>query len=155
MNSMKGLGGLVAWLMICFSASLFGILFPPGEWYAALDKPAWNPPDWVFGPVWTLLYAMMAVAAWRVWWRRGLSAARLALAVFLFQLVLNALWSAIFFGLQMPGAAFLHILILLAAITLTMVLFRREDPMSVWLLLPYWLWVAFASVLNFTLWWMN
>jgi len=155
MERLKAGAGLLAFLILCFAAAAFGGLFPPGEWYAALDKPAWNPPAWIFAPVWTLLYAMMAVAAWRVWWRRGLKAARLPLAVFLFQLVLNALWSAIFFGLQMMGWAFLHILLLLVAITLTIRLFYREDALSIWLLLPYWAWVAFASVLNFTLWIMN
>ena len=155
MTSIKGLAGLLGWLLLCFAAATFGGLFPPGEWYAALQKPAWNPPGWVFGPVWTLLYTMMAVAAWRVWWRRGFAAARLALGVFIFQLVLNALWSAIFFGLQMPGVAFGHILLLLAAISLTIMLFHREDRLSIWLLLPDCLWVAFASVLNFTLWILN
>jgi translocator protein len=155
MRSIKGVLGFLFFLAVCFSAAAFGSLFPPGDWYADLAKPAWNPPAWIFGPVWTLLYTMMAVAAWRVWWRRGLGPARLALAVFMFQLVLNALWSALFFGLKMPGVALAHILLLLAAISLTIVLFRREDPLSVWLLVPYWLWVAFASVLNLTLWWMN
>lgn len=147
--------GLVFWLALCFAAAAFGSLFPPGEWYAELAKPDWNPPAWVFGPVWTLLYTMMAVAAWRVWWARGWQGARLALAVFLLQLVLNALWSMLFFGLQAPGVAFIEILLLLAAISATIALFYREDRLTVWLLLPYWLWVAFASVLNFTLWIMN
>jgi len=155
MRSLKGVGGLLAWLLICFSAAAFGGLFPPGEWYAGLDKPVWNPPAWLFGPVWTLLYTMMAVAAWRVWWRRGFFGARLALGVFLFQLLMNALWSMIFFGLQMPGVAFAHILLLLIAISLTIMLFHREDRLAIYLLLPYWLWVAFASVLNLTLWLMN
>jgi len=155
MSRIQAIAALLLCLLVCFSAAAFGGLFPPGEWYAELNKPDWNPPAWVFGPVWSLLYAMMAVAAWRVWWRKGLQAARLPLSVFLFQLVLNALWSAIFFGLEMPGMAFVHIVILWVAIGLTIRLFYREDPLSIWLLLPYWAWVSFAAVLNFTLWMMN
>ena len=155
MSRIKASGALLVCLLLCFSAAAFGGLFPPGDWYAALNKPAWHPPDWLFGPVWALLYTMMAVAAWRVWWRRGLWAARAALGMFLFQLILNALWSAIFFGLQMIGAAFVHITLLWAAIGVTIYLFHREDPLSIYLLLPYWLWVIFAAVLNLTLWIMN
>lgn len=155
MLSLKGLSGLAVWLLLCFAAAAFGVLFPPGEWYEALNKPAWNPPAWVFGPVWTLLYAMMAVAAWRVWWRGGLAGARTALAMFGFQLVLNALWSLLFFGLKMPGVALAHILILLAAILLTIRLFARHDRPAAWLLAPYAAWVAFATLLNGTLWYIN
>lgn len=155
MLSMRGMGGLAGWLLACFAAAVFGALFPPGDWYLALDKPAWNPPAWLFAPVWTTLYIMMAVAAWRVWWKDGFTHARPALGLFVFQLVLNALWSAIFFGLHRPGAAFVHILILLAAILLTTHRFHRHDGIASALLVPYALWVAFASMLNGTLWYLN
>ena len=99
---MKSILGLAACLVLCFGAAAFGAQFMPGEWYAGLKKPAWNPPGWVFGPVWTALYAMMAVAVWLVWRRGGVAANALPLSLFLAQLVCNALWSWMFFGLKNP-----------------------------------------------------
>ena len=124
----------------------------PGEWYASLRKPSWNPPSWLFGPVWTLLYVMMATAAWLVW-RRGDS--QRALTFYVVQLALNAAWTPIFFGLKMPALAFAEILILLAAIVLTAREFSRNSTVAALLLTPYIAWVAFASFLNFTLWRLN
>ncbi len=95
----------------------------PGGWYAALNKPAWNPPAWIFGPVWTALYAMMAVAAWLVWKRGGFAAHRQALTLFLIQLVLNASWTPLFFGLHRPGVAFVEIIFLWLAIAATLAAF--------------------------------
>lgn len=146
---------LLLFLALSFGAAAFGAQFAPGSWYAALAKPSWNPPSWVFGPVWTLLYAMMAVAAWLVWRQAGWRAAAPALAVFALQLVLNALWSWIFFGLHAPGWALLEILALWLAILATIVLFARVRPLAAWLLVPYLAWVSFAAVLNFTLWRLN
>lgn len=94
----KSIVALVAWIVLCFSAAAFGSQFMPGEWYAALKKPTWNPPNWIFGPVWSALYTMMAVAAWLVWRRGGFRVNRLPLSLFLIQLFLNALWSWLFFG---------------------------------------------------------
>lgn len=116
-------------------------------WYRTLAKPSWNPPDWVFGPVWTLLYALMAVAAWLVWRRSGWIGARLALTLFAVQLVLNVAWSGVFFGLQRPAAALVEILVLIAAIFVTLALFARHSSLAAALLAPYLAWTLFAAVL--------
>lgn len=148
--------GLVAWLALCFSAALTGVLFPPDAWYGALEKPAWNPPSWIFGPVWTLLYFVMGVAAWLVWSRRGWRAPGLPLVWFLAQLALNALWTPLFFGMQNPAAALVCIILLVMAIAGTMRAFQRAgEPVAAVLLAPYLAWTSFATVLNFTLWRMN
>ena len=149
------LAGFVGWLLLCFGAAAIGGLFPPGAWYAGLNKPSWNPPSWLFGPVWSALYTMMAVADWLVWKRGGFATQRTALTRFLVQLALNAAWSPLFFGLQWPGVAFAEILLLWLAILATLVSFWRVSPVASWLLAPYLAWVSFAAVLNFTLWRMN
>lgn len=124
-------------------------------WYAELAKPAWNPPNWIFGPVWTVLYAMMAVAAWRVWLHGGWTRQKKALGLFLLQWALNALWTPLFFGLHRPGWALAEILVLLVAILATIREFWRVERLAGALLLPYSAWVAFASVLNWAIWRMN
>jgi translocator protein len=146
--------GLLLWLLLPLLAGAFGSQFQPGAWYAALEKPSWNPPSWVFGPVWTVLYIMMGVAAWLVW-DRYRSAARAALAVFVVQVVFNGLWSYLFFGLQSPALAFAGIVILWSLIVTTLVLFWRARTVAGVLLLPYLAWVSFAAVLNFTIWQLN
>ena len=146
---------LVGWVLLCFAAAAFGGLFMPGEWYASLKKPAWNPPGWVFGPVWTALYTMMAVAAWLVWKRGGFAAQRRPLLIFYVQLALNAAWTPLFFGLKQPGWAFTEMVLLWLAIGGTLVVFRRVSRAAAWLLAPYLAWVSFAAALNFTLWRMN
>ncbi|MCK6480111.1 MAG: tryptophan-rich sensory protein [Planctomycetes bacterium] len=151
---MKALA-LAVFLLLSFGAAAFGARFAPGEWYVALRKPPWNPPGWVFGPVWTALYAAMAVAAWRVWRAAPPARARPALAAWAVQLVLNAAWSWLFFGLREPGLAFAEILALWAAILATTVLFLRRDRAAGWLMVPYLAWVSFAAVLNFVLWRLN
>lgn len=147
--------GALGWLLSCFAAAALGALFPPGEWYAGLRKPAWNPPNWIFGPVWTALYAMMAAAAWLVWRRGGFVAQRRPLALFLAQLVLNAAWTPLFFGLRRPALAFADILLLWLAIAATTLAFRRVQPLAAMLLVPYLGWVTFAAALNFALWRLN
>jgi tryptophan-rich sensory protein len=127
----------------------------PGEWYAVLRKPAWTPPGWVFGPVWTALYLMMALALLIVWERRGLGGARVAVGLFAAQLALNVAWSGIFFGLRMPGVAFGELVLLWAAILATAVAFWRESVAAGALLLPYLVWVTFAGALNFAVWRLN
>jgi translocator protein len=143
--------------LVCFLAAGLGSLFTMvslGGWYTALVKPSWNPPSWLFGPVWTALYAMMAVAGWLVW-RQGGPGGRLALQLFAVQLVLNVGWSAVFFGLQMPGLAFAEILALWVAIAATLrTSWRVSRPAGI-LLVPYLLWVSFAAVLNFAIWRLN
>ena len=152
---MKNAMGLAGWLALSFAAAVAGSRFMPGEWYASLAKPAWNPPSAVFAPVWTLLYAMMGVAAWLVWRQVGLREAALPLSLFLVQLVLNALWSYLFFGLHRPDLALLDIVTLWVAILVVLVLFWRVSVPAGILLLPYLCWVGFASFLNFTLWRLN
>lgn len=127
----------------------------PGEWYATLRKPSWNPPAWVFGPVWTALYTMMAVAAWLVWRRGGWAAQRRPLALFLVQLALNAGWTPLFFGLKSPGLALAEIGLLWLAIVGTLIAFARVSRAAAWLLAPYLAWVSFAAALNFALWRLN
>lgn len=147
--------GLVFWLLVCFAAPAVGAFSMPGSWYAQLHKPSWNPPSWVFGPVWTLLYAMMAVAAWLVWRQGGFKAQRRALGLFLVQLLFNALWTPLFFGLHRPGLAFVDIVLLWLALLATIVAFWKARPLAGALLVPYLGWVAFASALNFMLWHLN
>jgi tryptophan-rich sensory protein len=146
---------LAGWLGVTFAAAALGALFLPGEWYAQLRKPTWNPPNWLFGPVWTTLYLMMALAAWLVWRRGGFAAQRMPLVIFSIQLGLNALWSPLFFGLKNPGLAFAEIVLLWFAILDTLVVFWRVQVAAALLLVPYLLWVTFAAGLNFTLWQLN
>lgn len=143
--------GLACAIAVCFAAAGISSLYTtpaiPG-WYASLQKPAWNPPNWLFGPVWTLLYLLMSVAVWLVWRERGFAGAGLALALFALQLLLNALWSIIFFGWQRPALALLEIFFLWAAIFATMLSFWRISQPAAWLMWPYLLWVTFAGFLN-------
>jgi translocator protein len=125
----------------------------PG-WYAGLTKPWFTPPNWMFGPVWTTLYLMMAVAAWLVW-RAGKGQARAALALYALQLALNLLWSILFFGLQRVGLAALEIVLLDIAIIATIVAFRRHSQGAAWLLAPYLLWVGYATGLTVAIWRLN
>lgn len=145
---------LAGFLLLSFGAGAIGAAFPPGDWYAGLDKPSWNPPNWLFGPVWTTLYIMIGVAGWRIFQRveRVPSAELAAWGV---QLVLNAMWSWLFFGLKLTGVALVEILLLWGAILTTLLLFRRRDKVASWLMAPYLAWVSFASLLNFELWRLN
>jgi len=147
--------GLIIWVVICYCPALIGIAFPPGDWYASLQKPSWTPPTWLFGPVWTMLYATMAIAAWLVWKRGGFKAQRKPLALFFVQLALNAAWTPIFFGLHKPGLAFITIVLLWLAIMATIAAFQRASQIAASLLIPYLLWVAFAATLNFSFWRLN
>jgi tryptophan-rich sensory protein len=125
-------------------------------WYPTLVKPSFNPPAWIFGPVWTVLYVMMGVAAFLVW-RHGLErdGVRAALVAFAVQLALNGLWSILFFGLRSPGWALVEIAVLWLAIAATVWLFRKVDLAAALLMLPYWAWVSFAAALNAAIWWLN
>jgi len=123
-------------------------------WYPTLKKPSWNPPGWLFGPVWTTLYILMGVASWRVWQKQARPSHR-ALVWYGFQLGLNGMWSILFFGLRQPGAAFAEVIVLWAAILATAIKFCQIDRLAGALLVPYQLWVSFATALNGVVWWLN
>lgn len=149
---------LVAFAALCFGAAAVGgaATYPRIQgWYATLAKPPFTPPDWIFGPVWSFLYLSMAVAAWLVWQRKGLSDARWPLALFAVQLALNVAWSWLFFGFRNPGLGFLDIVLLWIAIAATLVAFWQRFSIAGLLFVPYLLWVTFAAVLNFSIWQIN
>ncbi len=125
-------------------------------WYYELSKPVFAPPSWVFGPVWTLLYLLMGIAAYLVW-REGFKTpyVKIALVVFVVQLVLNTLWSIIFFNFKSPGAAFIEIIILWLCIAVNIYFFSKVSGTAGWLLVPYILWVSFAAVLNYFIYALN
>ncbi len=153
----RDLLGLLVFMALCLVVSGLGgavTATSVGTWYQALEKPGFNPPDWVFAPVWTTLYLLMAIAGWRVWRRRA-AAGRRALAVFALQLALNLAWSFLFFGLQRIDLALAEIVILLFAILANMVVFWRIDRVAGALFVPYLLWVAYATLLTAALWRLN
>ena len=150
--------GLAVFLVICLSAGGLGAVATTSEidgWYRTVAKPTWNPPDYVFGPVWTTLYVMMAIAVWMVWRPAGFIAVKGPLLLFALQLALNVAWSWIFFGFHQPGWAFAEIVILWAAIAVTLRAFFQRSKLAGWLLVPYLVWVSFAAILNFAIWWLN
>jgi benzodiazapine receptor len=146
---------LVGWLALCFAAVGGAVFVSTDGWYAGLHKPSWNPPAWVFGPAWSLLYVLMAVAAWLVWREGGWKAQGRALGLFLLQWLLNALWTPLFFGLHRPGIAFAEISVLWLVIVATLASFWRVRKGAGVLLAPYLVWVSFAAALNFTVWRLN
>ena len=150
---MKAPLALGVFLALVAAAALFGAQFTPGAWYEALRKPPLTPPSWIFAPVWSALYLGIASAGWLVWRARP----RLGPPLFAWggQLVLNAAWSLLFFGLQRPGLALLEILVLLAAVGATTAEFFRIRPLAGWLFVPYAAWVSFAAYLNAGLWYLN
>lgn len=163
---------LLGWIALCFGAAGLGSIATAPQidgWYRTLAKPEWTPPGYLFGPVWTTLYLMMAIAAWLVWRTRRQEASTTAdpaspvtarsvvpaLALFLLQLALNVAWSWIFFGMQSPGWAALELAALWLAIAATIVAFFRHSRLAGWLMTPYLAWVSFAAALNATIWRMN
>lgn len=145
-------------VVVCLGIAGVGGLFTSGsvkDWYPMLLKPEWTPPSWLFGPVWTVLYLMMATSVWLVWRERGVGHVKGALGLFVFQLFLNAAWSPLFFGLQNPLAGLLVIIPLWIAILATLIVFWKISSAAGALLVPYWLWVSFATALNFAIWKMN
>lgn len=147
--------GLLGWLLIVFAAAAAGALgsADAASFYASLSKPSWAPPAWLFGPVWSVLYALMGVAAWLVW--RTAGATNFALGLFLVQLAANALWSWLFFAWHLGALATVEVVALLALIACTAVAFWRVHRLAAGLLAPYFLWVAFASLLTWSLWQSN
>jgi tryptophan-rich sensory protein len=152
---MNPLLALAAWLALCFAASATAGFVSVEGWYATLQKPAWNPPSWVFAPVWTSLYAMMAVAAWLVWRKGGWKTQRLALALFMAQWFLNVLWTPLFFGLHQIGLAAVEIVALCLVLLAVVACFWRISKLAGALLLPYLAWISFAAALNLTIWRLN
>jgi tryptophan-rich sensory protein len=155
----KEIGKALAFILICNMAGIIGSVFTfdaiPG-WYATLAKPDFSPPNWVFGPVWTTLYTLMGIAAYLIYRKGyGKKEIKMALTVFGGQLVLNALWSILFFGLQSPMMAFICIIILLAMILWCIRLFWSISKAAALLMVPYALWVSFATVLNYSIWMLN
>ena len=153
----KQVMGFAGWVVVCFVAAAIGgaASVQAGPFYTQLVRPEWAPPASLFGPVWTALYALMAIAAWLVWRVNGFRAARRALTLFLVQLALNALWSWLFFGWHRGGLAFADIVVLWALIVATVIAFWRIRPWAGALLVPYLLWVSFASALNYSVWQLN
>ncbi len=146
-------------ILICEAAGALGTIFTASQiqsWYLGeLVRPSFAPPNWLFGPVWTLLYALMGIALFLVWKMKKSRQRTHAIQVFFLQLFLNAIWTPIFFGLHAVGAAFVVIVMMWAAIVATMIVFYREKKVAAYLLVPYLLWVSFASVLNGAIWVLN
>jgi tryptophan-rich sensory protein len=153
--SLQPVAVLAAFLAITLAAGSVGAKYPPGTWYAQLEKPPFTPPNWLFAPVWTLLYILMAVAAWLVWRRAGLREGALPLALYAFHLGINIWWSWLFFGMHLIGGAFADLVLLWVCIVLLSVLFWRIRVAAGMLMLPYIAWVSLAGVLNFALWRLN
>ncbi|HEY6644243.1 TspO/MBR family protein [Povalibacter sp.] len=147
------LPSLVVFILVVAAIAFFGAQFQPGFWFEQLAKPSWNPPGALFGPVWTVLYIAIAVAGWLVW--RSAGRIVLSLQIWFAQLVLNGLWSFLFFGLHRPDLALVDILLLLALIVAFIVTARHRSPMASWLFVPYAAWVSFATALNFAIWRLN
>ena len=152
---MSSLLGLLGFLGANFVVALSGAFFMPGEWYRGLAKPSWNPPDWAFAPAWAVLYVMIAVSGWMVWRQAGFAGAAVPLAIYGVQLLFNAGWSAVFFGLRRPDLALVEIVMLWGSIAATIVLFHPVSAAAAWLLVPYLAWVSFASALNASIWRRN
>lgn len=151
----RDLMGFVAFVLLCFGVSVLGgrVTGPAlRPWYESLAKPPWTPPGWVFGPVWVVLYPLMAIAGWTVW-REGRS--RVAVLVFLLQLALNGVWPWLFFGLRRPDWAFVDIAALVVAIAVTIAVFYPVRRRAAFLLVPYLAWVVFAAALNLAIWRLN
>jgi tryptophan-rich sensory protein len=146
---------VAACLLGTFGAAAIGAQFMPGAWYEGLARPPLTPPNWIFGPVWTALYALMGLAAAIVWMKSGWRAARVPLAVYALQLALNSLWSALFFGMHRPDLALVDIVVLWLAIAATMAAFAKHSKLAAAMLAPYLAWVSFATYLNAGFWWLN
>jgi translocator protein len=149
--------GLAGWLLLSFTAAALGAMATrqAPAFYARLILPDWAPPPWLFGPVWTVLYLLMGVAAWLVWRDRGFAGARPALALFVVQLGANALWSWLFFAWRLGAAALVDSALLWLLVAATMVAFWRIRPLAGILLFPYWAWVGFATALTYAIWRLN
>ena len=154
----KSILPLLISILIVFSFGFIGSFFTTSSitnWYAFINKPLFSPPNWIFGPVWTLLYILMGVSAFLIWQKRDNLKTKPALIFYGIQLILNALWSIIFFGMHNPGLALLEIIILWLFILITLIKFYKINKTAGLLFIPYLLWVSFASILNYAIWILN
>ncbi|HOE65418.1 MAG TPA: tryptophan-rich sensory protein [Candidatus Hydrogenedentes bacterium] len=154
----KQIAALLGFIALAFTApAVSAVLFVsrPDDWYYALNKPWFNPPNWIFGPVWSFLYCTMGIAAWLVWRKGEAQALWLPMGLFGLQLLLNTLWTPLFFGMHRPGLALMDIGALWIAIAATTLSFYPISRMAACLFVPYWLWVSFAALLNAAIWWLN
>lgn len=155
---MKNILKLIASIVISQAAGAIGSLFTVQNiptWYAGLNKPSFNPPNYLFGPVWISLYFIMGIAFFLVWKKSETHSIKVPAVLFVAQLVLNALWSILFFGMKNPALGFMEIILLWIFIVLCIIKFYPISKTAAWLLLPYLIWVSFASVLNFKIWMLN
>ncbi|HKK46497.1 MAG TPA: TspO/MBR family protein [Balneolaceae bacterium] len=155
MTTAKKTLGLAGWILLCSLAGIFGAQFEPGTWYQLLNKPAWTPPNWIFPVVWPILYILMGISVWMLWKMKETSIWQTEFTWFFVQLILNALWSWIFFGLHMIGTGLAEILLLWISILFTTLLFWKRNHIAGILLIPYLAWVSYASALNFAIWHLN
>lgn len=151
---MKKIWKLIISIIIPFIASAIGGFFTISTWYVDLNKPSFNPPSWVFGPVWTILYLMIGISLYLVWVDKAKDK-NLAYYAFGIQIFLNTIWSMLFFGLRNPLLAFIEIIFLWIAIVVNIVYFYKINKKAAYLLIPYILWVSFAAVLNFSIFYLN
>jgi benzodiazapine receptor len=154
-NIVKGIISIAIPLLIGATSGFFTVT-GVDSWYQTINKPSWNPPNWIFGPVWTTLYVMMGIALFLVW-KEDISSElkKIAVTFFIVQLVLNFFWSFIFFNQQQPGWALVEIAVLWVFILLTIFAFAQVNKTAAWLLVPYISWVSFATILNYTIWQLN
>ena len=146
---------LAGFLVFCYAAAASAAFSRPGPWYWSLEKPPWNPPDWLFGPVWMVLYGMIAASGWLVWREAGLAGAAGPLVLFVVQILLNAAWSPAFFTLKRIDVALAVLTLLWLAVAATLLAFWPIHTVAGWLLVPYLAWVSFAWALNFAIWRRN
>lgn len=146
---------LLGFIAICFLSTFATVRFRPNDWFERLTQPSWRPPNWLFAPVWTFLYLTIAVSGWLVWRERGFADAIWPFAIYAIQLVLNGIWTPIFFGMKRPDLAFVDIVLVWLSIVATIVVFYPISSLAGLLLIPYLAWVSFATALNFAIWRLN
>ena len=152
---LEALAGFLGLSLMVAGVSAAATIANVAGWYAGLNKPPFNPPNWIFGPVWTLLYAAMAVAAWRVWRTRRRASVAIPLSLYAIQMALNFVWSLLFFGAHRIGLAMIDIASLLVVLAITMLAFWRHEAVAGFLMAPYLAWVTFAAILNYSIWRLN
>ena len=151
----RGFLGAIGWLLAVFFAAWIASRFLPDDWYRAIKKPSWNPPNWLFAPVWSVLYLLMALSAWLLWREFGFRTALVPLSLFVLQLTMNAGWTWLFFGRHRPDLALAESIVFWIVLLGTVLSFWSLLPAAGAILLPYLLWVSFATFLNFTIWRLN